>query len=65
MTIFGASKDGLISCKCCEEGALEFKCPYSCKEISLKEYVGKADSMLMPLNHSFALKHEHQHYFQV
>ena len=61
----GASPDGLICCKCCGEGVLEVKCPYSCREISLNEYAFKADSMLVPLCRSFALKHEHQYYFQV
>jgi len=29
---FGASPDGLISCKCCGEGLLEIKCPYKYRE---------------------------------
>ena len=29
----GASPDGLISCKCCGQGVLEVKCPYSCRDI--------------------------------
>lgn len=28
--IMGASPDGIVKCKCCNDGLLEIKCPYSC-----------------------------------
>ena len=36
----GASPDGLTDCSCCKKkGLLEIKCPYSCKNISLADYI--------------------------
>ena len=61
----GASPDGLISCKCCGQGVLEVKCPYSCRDTSISEYASKQNSMLSPAQSTYALKQDHQYYYQV
>jgi len=33
----GASPDGMVTCICCGTGVIEIKCPYSCRNKSLKE----------------------------
>ena len=32
--VLGASPDLLASCSCCWEDVVEFKCPYTCKDVS-------------------------------
>ena len=61
----GASPDGLISCKCCGQGILEVKCPYSCRDIPLSEYACEQNSMLSPAQSTYALKQDYQYYYQV
>ena len=59
----GASPDGIVSCKCCGEGVLEVKCPFSIKDgipdtLPDKFFMCKQDGKL-------TLKKEHAYYFQV
>ena len=61
----GASPDGLISCKCCGQGALEVKCPYSCRDIPSSEYASKQNFMLSPAQRKYALKQDHHYNYQV
>ena len=62
----GASPDGIINCKCCGSGVLEIKCPYSCRETSLKEKANETGTFfLKEVNGEMRLNVYHQHYFQV
>ena len=35
----GASPDGLVSCKCCGDGLVEIKCPYTHRLLDPNEYI--------------------------
>jgi len=62
----GANPDGLIECTCHEPGVLEIKCPWSCRNLSIKEYAESKQSFL-EINESgeIHLKRNHQYYYQV
>jgi len=62
----GASPDGLVDCACHEPGVLEIKCPWSCQNLSIKEYAGLKQSCLeIDESGEIHLKRNHQHYYQV
>ena len=57
---FGASPDGLITCKCCGDGCLEVKCPSSAeggKPINMPYLEMEGDEI--------RLSRKHKHYYQV
>ena len=33
----GASPDGVLGCSCCDNGVLEIKCPFSCRDKAFLE----------------------------
>ncbi len=53
----GASSDGFIKCRCCGNGVLEDKCPFSCKDRSFLEAIGDRNFCLEKSeNDTFVLK---------
>ena len=58
----GASPDGIINCKCCGKGTLEVKCPYCYKDGLPEDDVGFC---MLKMDDSWALKRDHQYYYQV
>ncbi len=61
---FGASPDGIIKCRCCGDGVLEIKCPYSCRD---KLFLTKSNESNFFLNNSdglLSLDVYHNYYFQ-
>ncbi|XP_062582511.1 uncharacterized protein LOC134244264 [Saccostrea cucullata] len=40
----GASPDGLVKCKCCQQGVLEIKCPFSMRDLTPEEALTKLPS---------------------
>lgn len=62
----GASPDGNVSCSCCGEGAIEVKCPYSCKDSHFKESAESPGFCLgRNADGGFFLKKDHQYFYQV
>lgn len=41
---FGASPDGVVLCKCCGQGVLEIKCPFTLKDLYAKDAMKKLSS---------------------
>ena len=37
----GASPDGIIQCRCYDEGLLEIKCPFTYRGFSIKDFAAK------------------------
>ena len=60
----GATPDGIMTCDCCEQRALEIKCPYCFKD-GLHE--DDADNFCMEQNEKgeWVLRHSHSYYYQV
>ncbi|XP_071506667.1 uncharacterized protein [Diadema antillarum] len=59
----GASPDGLVSCKCCDEpGVLEIKCP---RTIAFEEPTAENLDYLTMVDGETKLKNNHQYYYQV
>ena len=50
-----ASLDGVINCECCAYGVLEIKCPYSCRDTSLKEKSTESTFLLNEMNGELSL----------
>ena len=66
----GASPDGIVTCDCCGKGVIEVKCPYQCKEHSLKEASQDSSFCLEEMHDSTAaatyrLRENHSYYYQV
>ena len=66
---FGASPDGLISCKCCGQGVLEIKCPYSLVQRKNTSAALLRHAATLPYitksGEEFNLKQSHTYYSQV
>ena len=60
----GASPDGIVSCACCGEGLLEIKCPYSKREIDLKN-VDDNSFYLKHTEQGLKLSNTHNYYYQI
>ena len=39
----GASRDGIIQCRCRDEGLLGIKCPFTYRALSINDYAAKTD----------------------
>ena len=63
--LMGASPDGVISCKCCGNGVLEIKCPYSCRDTSFREKATESTFFLHSIDGELTLNVNHAYYFQV
>ena len=61
----GASPDSVINCKCCGFGVLETKCPYSCRDTSLREKANKSTCFLDESDRNLTLNVYHAYYYQV
>ena len=64
---FGASPDGIISCKCCGRGTLEIKCPYSHRGESITNAASKDRKFCIQQNSDGLLGLDwcHAYYYQV
>ena len=45
--ILGASPDGLVNCSCHDPGILEIKCPWSARDLTIKEFAEPKKSFLV------------------
>ena len=63
--ILGASPDGLVNCSCHDPGILEIKCPWSARDLSIKEFVETKKSFLVKDGESVMLSRSHGYYYQV
>lgn len=63
MPFIGASPDGIISCKCCNKGVLEVKCPYCAKD-GLPDHEDKNFCMEFRED-KWVLKRNHHYFYQV
>ena len=62
----GASPNALISCDCCGKGVVEIKCPFRCKEESIREVASKGDFCLkVSSNGELSLDTTHSYYYQI
>lgn len=62
----GASPDGLIKCKCCGDGVLEIKCPYSCRNKSFSHRMEEKGFFLEESDKGVTeLKLTHSYYYQI
>ena len=61
----GASPDGLINCSCHDPGVLEIKCPWSARDLTIKEYAISKQSCLEVTDGVTHLKKNHQYFYQV
>ena len=61
----GASPDVIINCSCCGKGALEIKCPYSCRDKSFLSKSNESSFFLTNENGTLSLSVYHTYYFQV
>ncbi len=53
----GASPDSFVKCRCCGNGVLEVKCPFSCNDRSFLEAIGDRNFCLEKSeNDTFVLK---------
>ena len=62
---FGASPDGIVSCKCCGRGVLEIKCPYCHRNKAIE--VAAADKKFCLKKNSdglLCIDSEHSYYYQ-
>ena len=57
--ILGASPDGLVNCSCHDPGILEIKCPWSARDLSIKEFVETKKSFLVKDGESVMLSRSH------
>lgn len=57
----GASPDGIVSCACCPQAALEIKCSYKYRHVHLSTVKDKD----FYLDADMTLKENHAHYFQL
>jgi len=60
----GASPDNIFVCSCCGPACVEYKCPYSIKDLTVQEGYHKTD-FLENVNGKLQLKRTHKYYFQV
>uniref|UniRef100_A0A1X7TJH5 PHD-type domain-containing protein n=1 Tax=Amphimedon queenslandica TaxID=400682 RepID=A0A1X7TJH5_AMPQE len=62
----GASPDGLVECSCCGKGVLEIKCPFRCKESTIKSLVDSSTDFYLKRQSDgiFSLDHDHSYYYQ-
>lgn len=60
----GASPDNIFVCSCCGPACVEYKCPYSIKDHSVKDDWAKTD-FLEEIDGKIQLKRSHKYYFQV
>ena len=63
---FGASPDGMVSCKCCGKGVLEIKCPYCYRNEAIE--VAAADKKFCLKTNSdglLCIDPEHSYYYQI
>ncbi|XP_077354672.1 uncharacterized protein LOC144002880 isoform X2 [Festucalex cinctus] len=62
----GATPDALIECSCCGVGVCEIKCPFSVRDLIVKEAVKTPNFCLVPDgNTSHHLSRQHQYYYQI
>eukprot|EP00794_Sanderia_malayensis_P016402 gene16402-18039_t len=60
----GASPDNIFSCSCCQNSCLEYKCPFSIKDVTVEEGYKKTD-FLENCDGKLQLKRNHKYFFQV
>ena len=60
----GASPDGIMYCKCHQKSVIEIKCPYSIKDETIQDGVGKCN-FLTVLDNKIMLKKSHKYYTQI
>ena len=64
--ILGASPDGLVNCSCHDPGILEIKCPWSARDLTIKEFAESKKSFLVnDFGQSAMLSRTHGYYYQV
>ena len=62
----GVSPDGITECRCCGKRVLEVKCPYRCKDLTIKELSKDTSFCLESLSDdTFSLQLDHNYYYQV
>ena len=63
----GASPDGMVTCICCGTGVIEIKCPYSCRNKSLKEVSEEKSHFFLHAKGAgnLELKDNHQYFCQI
>ena len=61
----GATPDGIVQCKCCGNGVVEVKCPYVCKDKSIKDSCEDSGFCLSYTGGVLTLKTNHAYYYQV
>ena len=58
-----ASPDGIMECRCHDEGLLEIKCPFTYRVLSIKDYTAKTDGCLEIVDNHIQLKRTHSFFF--
>jgi hypothetical protein len=61
----GASPDALVSCKCCGNGAVEVKCPYSNRIQTILQYMESDNSCFCFVDGEISLRKSHSYHYQV
>ena len=61
----GASPDGLVSCKCCGDGLVEIKCPYTHRLQDPNQYIDNKFYLQPNSDGKMQLSHEHDYYLQM
>ncbi|XP_072028778.1 uncharacterized protein [Amphiura filiformis] len=62
----GASPDSLVSCECCGNGCVEVKCPYSKRDMTIRDAIEQDKTFCLEIrNDEPKLKQNHQYYYQV
>ena len=60
----GASPDNIFTCSCCGSSCVEYKCPYSIKDLTVEEGYERTD-FLEKCEGGIQLKQSHKYFFQV
>ncbi len=55
---------GIVSCQCCGDNLLEIKCPYSKRDLDIKEVVDEL-FYIVQSEEGQILSHKHQYYYQI
>ena len=60
----GAIPDGIIQCRCHDEGLLDIKCPFTYRGLSIKYYAARTDGCLEIVDNHMQLKRTYSFFFK-
>ena len=63
--LIAASPDSLVDCECCGSGVVEVTDPWSHRKLTVSEFAKQPGSFLVHKDGEFALRKDHDYYYQV